>query len=77
MGEGRSGGGGNAMKYSTAESESLRPASASIWAARQITPGVFSLGNTVMWILSIPFIMYECKCYKLAAVKTTVRPLRL
>lgn len=25
-----------------------------------------------MWILSFPFIMYEHKCYKLAAVKTSM-----
>lgn len=56
---------------------SLWPVSVSLSAAEQITPGVFSMGNTVMWILSIPFIMYERKCYKLAAVKTTMLHLYL
>lgn len=63
------------MKYPTLESEFFGPSPDS--AADQITPGVFLIGNTVMWILSIPFIMYEHKCYKLAAVKTSMLHLYL
>lgn len=71
------GGGGSIqkkIKYSTVESEFF---GLSLSAAEQITPGEFSIGNTVMWILSFPFIIYECKCYKLAAVKTSVLHLYL
>lgn len=60
------------IKYSSVERGSLWPVSGSGSAAEQITPGVFSMGSTVMRILSSPFIMYERKCYKLAAVKMTI-----
>lgn len=69
--------GGKNIKYSTFQSEvfglSLSPSS----AVEHITPGVFTMGNTVMWILSIPFIMYERKCYKIIAVKTSTLHLYL
>lgn len=46
-------------------------------AIEQISLGVLNTGNTAVWIVSIPFIMYEHKCYKLAVVKTSMLHLDL
>ena len=82
-GAGGAGGGGRENIFEKKNQKFLRwkwilwPVSVSVSAAEHITPGVFSVGNTVMWILPTPFIMYERKCYKLAAVKTSMSHLYL